>query len=254
MVKLILFFCLPLVTLQALGQSYRETVQDEARPILWQELYSAETPLSRKYRAEPWIHLVLDGDFYIELNTQTEPQLEVQGSRALMDQLNVYSLNGTLYVWLNKGFLGPRETGRLTVRLSVPRMEVLTAINGTRIEGKVASVLPQRWSFRSGARADLEVDVSSLDLVATWNSRVALGGVATEVFLRPKDNALLDFRDLRSNRLILSTRGRTQTWLGPVDSIEGTLNQTSALYLPSGSATRDLPALSAQGRIEILER
>ncbi len=252
--RLAVLLVFPLLSLQALGQSYRETVQDEARPILWQELFSAEATVARKYRTESWKHLILDGEFNLELNTASDLRLEARGSRALLAQLNVYSLDGTLYLWLNKGLLGPREAGRLTVWLTAPDMVSLHALNGIRITGKVQSVLPQRWRFRSETQVDLDVDVTELDLEATWNSRLSLRGTAGKVFLRPRDNVLIDLRELASETLSMETRGRTQTWVGRPVSIEGTLNPTSVLYLRGDLSAWELPGLRALGRIDTYER
>lgn len=246
-----LLLTLPLVDLFALGQAYRETVEDDSRSVVWQEMFSPSASLVRIYRAEAWVSVVVDGEVHVELSTAGAPRLEVRGSRALLDQFNVFSFDRTLFLWINRNLLGPREAGRLTIRLDVPELQRLEVIEGTRVSGTIASSRGQRWVARAGSRMDLRVDVPELDLEATWNSLVRLEGRAGAVRLLLKDNAEAALEDVRLERLDLDARGRSRTWVGRVPLIEGSLGEHALLMVPDDLDGESWARLRPAGRIQI---
>lgn len=246
-----LLFTLPAVGLFSLGQAYQETVEDDSRSVVWQEMFSPTASLVRTYRAEAWAAVVVDGEVHVELSSAGAPRLEVRGSRALLDQFNVFSFDRTLFLWINRNLLGPREVGRLTVLVAVPELQRLEVIEGARVSGTIASSRGQRWVVRAGSRLDLRVDVPELDLEATWNSRVRLEGQAGAVRLLLKDNAEAALEAVRLERLNLDARGRSRTWVGRVPLIEGSLAEHALLMVPDDLDGESWAGLRTAGRIQI---
>lgn len=248
LVFLALIICLQ--HLDALGQSYQESGEEEGTPVLWQEFFSSETTLTRRYQAQAWQRLIVDGEVNVTLVSGNQPALEVRGNRALLSQINVLSFNNVLFIKLNTSLLGPRERGRLTIHLTAPELKEVEVLNGVRFQGNLNGRESQRWLVRSESQVNLDANVPALDIEVTWGSRVQLRGTVEHLILKTRNSVSVDLRQLRIHELNIKTEGRAMMWVNELHHVYGILGYNSILNVPKQMLEQNFPELKVLGKIQ----
>jgi len=152
---------------------------------------ASNTTVSRTWEWDEGRDFELRGQ--VEFTVVPGPRLRVtvEASPALFDQLSVNHGWGKTSVIVESGLRGPREPGKVTVRIETPEIRRLEVADST---GSVAPLGLARLAAWEGSSVTVAGHVSPLEIEASWGSSVILEGEFPMVSARIDSRAWVDAR------------------------------------------------------------
>ena len=182
--------------------------------------------LNREFKLFPFTHLTLRGEVKAEIQKSDHFSVKVRTTRALFDQLSVFSFFGNAWIAVETGLRGPREVGPVKITITVPRLESLTILDNS----SASVVWPSqtaRVRLEDGSFVDLKFEGSDLRVEGNYRSTFVVAGSSDTLKIRLRNGSRVDARNLSSRKATLELKGASKTQLGPTVSWEGTLSPDS---------------------------
>ena len=197
--------------------------------------------VKRDFNLFPFTHLSLRGEVTAEIRKGDRYSVTVRTTRALFDQLSVFSFFGNAWLAVETGLRGPREVGPVEISITVPRLGSLTVLdNSTAMvewPSEAAHLKLQDASF-----VDLKFNGTVLFIEGNYRSTYVISGSAESLKVYLRNGSRVDARNLSSKKANLDLNEASRLQLGPTGSWEGTLSHGSTTEVstppPEGNVRR----------------
>jgi hypothetical protein len=164
--------------------------------------------------------LTVRGEITLEIRQGDRTTLRVRTTRALFDQLSVFSLFGWANVAVETGLRGPREEGPVNLWVTLPRLDSLTVLGNS----SAAVDWPQSAGLlfvKDGSSVDLSFSGDKLVLEGTLHARLTVTGQTSSLSVRLRNASELNATTLRTGKATLeldegssAKLGITREWSG----------------------------------------
>lgn len=184
---------------------------------------ASNTTVSRTWEWGEGMDFELRGQ--VEFSVVPGPRLRVtvETNPALFDQLVVNHAWGKTSVIVESGLRGPREPGRVSVRIETPEIRRLEVANST---GSVEPLGLASLAAWEGSSVTVRGHASPLEIEASWGSSVTLDGEFPRVTARIDARAWVDARK--------AAVGKAQVWVRRGSYLGGVTDEGSAVLKEGG--------------------
>lgn len=205
-------------------------------PSLADGLGMTEDPqekLTKTYSLEAVKSLEIRGEIQFELVPGPKPQVTVETSRALFDQLNVSNWFGSATVAIESGLRGPREQGSVQVVIELPSLAELTVLD--RSSGRVTWPGSVGAQIRVGENSTVAVTFEGTMLGAevSWLSSLQLKGKTEFLVGEARHQARIDAAGLVAQSVRLALDEESSFRAGTTTKGTGTARHGSRVTVPS---------------------
>ncbi len=195
----------------------------------------------RNYDVFAFNNLTVRGEGTVESRQGDHYAVTLQTTRALFEQLTVYSLFGEANIAIETGLRGPRETGAVQVWITVPRLNRLLVLDHSSVVADWPS--DAAWvSLRDNSVLDLSFSGKTLTIEAFSRSRAVVTGTAGLLSLYLRTASQVAANDLSTAKAELELDEGSSVVLGPTARWTGVLRRnstaTSLGQPPQGSLTQ----------------
>jgi len=184
--------------------------------------------LTKTFVLAPVRTLEIRGEIEFELLPGPTPQVTVEASRALFDQLNVSNWWGSATIAIESGLRGPREQGSVKIKVTLPSLQELTVTDHST--GHVV------WPGTQGALRITEASAAVIELAGTdfsvstsWMTRVILKGQSTKLRLDLRHQSQIDTRELAADEVQIALDESSVLESGPIVQGSGTVRHLSRI-------------------------